>query len=50
MDIQIESFGFAWEGPSKQKKRTKRDSKEINKLFLEQQKDVENLIKDGATA
>ena len=35
--IQVESFGISWEGPSKQKKKSKRDSKEIKKHFLEQQ-------------
>ena len=39
MDIQIESFCITWEGPIKQNKRTKRDSKEINKLFIEQQEE-----------
>ena len=44
MDIQIESFGISWEGPSRQKKKTKRDSKEINKLFLEQNEELDNLL------
>ena len=34
MEIQVESFGITWEGPSKQKKKTKRDSKETKELFL----------------
>ena len=29
MEIQVESFGITWEGPSKQKKKSKKDSKEI---------------------
>ena len=44
MNIQVESFGITWEGPSKQKKRSKRDSKEINELFLEQQEELDELI------
>ena len=35
MEIQVESFGITWEGPSKQKKKAKRDSKETKELFLE---------------
>ena len=50
MDIQIESFGISLEGPSKQKKRTKRDSNEINKLFIEQQEELDDLIEEGASA
>ena len=35
LGIQVESVGISWEGPSRQKKKTKRNSKEINKLFQE---------------
>ena len=50
MDIQIESFGISWEGPSKQKKRTKQDSKKINQLFLEQQEELDDLLEEGSSA
>ena len=49
MDIQIESLGFTWEWPSKQKKRSKRDSKEINELFIEQQGELDDLIEEVAS-
>ena len=47
LGIQIESFCISWEGPSRQKKKTKRDSKEINKLFQEQQEELDNLLEEG---
>ena len=34
MKIQVESFRKPWEGPSKQKKKAKRDSKETKELYL----------------
>ena len=37
LSIQVESFGISWEGPSRQKKKTKMASKEINRLLQEQQ-------------
>ena len=49
MDIQIESFGISWEGPSKQKKITNWDSKEIYELVLEQQEELDDLIEEGAS-
>ena len=42
--------GKLWEGPSRQKKKTKRDSKEINKLFREQQEELDQLLYEGSTA
>ena len=36
MEIQVKSFGITWEGPSKQKKMVKRDSKELKELYLTQ--------------
>ena len=48
MEIQEESFGITWEGASKQMKKSKRDSKEIKELFLEQQKELDELIEVGA--
>ena len=43
MEIQLESFGITWEGPSKQKKMAKRDSKENKELHLKQQEELNEL-------
>ena len=42
LDIQIESFSITWEGPRTQKK--KRDSKELNQLFREQNEEMDKLL------
>ena len=49
MEIQVESFGITWEGPSKQKKMVKRDSKETKELYLKQQEELNELIEEGAS-
>lgn len=49
MVIQVESFGITWEGPSKQKKLVKRDSKEIKEIYLKQQEELNELIAEGAS-
>ena len=50
MVIKVESFGISWEENSRQKNKTNKDSKEINKLFLEQQEELDNLSEEGACA
>ena len=49
MEIQVESFGITWEGPSKKKKMVKRDSKETKELYLKQQEELNELIEEGAS-
>ena len=48
MEIQVESSGITWEGPSKQKKMAKRNRKETKKLYLKQQEELNELIEEGA--
>ena len=48
LDIQIESFGITWEGPGKQKK--KRDSKELNQLFREQNEEMDKMLEKWYSA
>ena len=49
MEIQVKSFGITWEGPSKQKKLVKRDSKELKEIYLKQQEELDELIAEGAS-
>ena len=49
MEIQVKSFGITWEGPSKQKKMVKKDSKELKELYLKQHEELEELIAEGAS-
>ena len=49
MEIQVESFGKTWEGPSKQKKMVKRDSKETKELYLKQQEELNEFIEEGTS-
>ena len=50
LDIQIESFGITWEGQGKQKKKMKRDSKELNQLFKEQNEEMDKMLEEGSSA
>ena len=50
LSIQVESFGISWEGPTRQKNKTKRDSKDINKQFQEQEEELDQLLKEGTSA
>ena len=50
LDIQIESFCITWEGPGTQKKKKKRDSKELNQIFSEQNEEMDKILKEGYSA
>ena len=47
IDIQIESFGITWEGQGIQKKKKKRDSKELNQLFRVQNEEMDIMLEKG---
>ena len=46
----MKSFGITWEGPSKQKKMVKRDSKELKELYLTQHEVLEEIIAEGPSS
>ena len=49
-DILIESFGITWKktgGSSNNKKRKKKSHKQLKEIFLDQQKETDDLIKAG---
>ena len=45
-NIQLESFGTTWRGEAKKKKK-KKDSKEIRDIYLEEQQELQDLLKEG---
>ena len=47
LDIQLESFGIIWQAPGKGKKTKKRENRELNQLYKEQQEELDEMIKQG---
>ena len=47
-EMQREAFGVTWVGPRKKTKVKKRDSKELNEMYQEQQEELGLLIEEGA--
>ena len=45
IDLQIKSFGITWKGGSKKKKG--KSSKDIKDIYLEQQKELNDMIEEG---
>ena len=46
-EIKIDSFGIIWQAPGGGKKSKKRENKEINEMYEEQQKELDELIEKG---
>ena len=49
LKAQKKCFGTIWIGPKKQKKGTKRSSKDLKELFKEQCEELDELIETGSS-
>ena len=47
MEIQVLSFGIIWRTPGIGKKAKKKENRELNILYKEQQEEIEELIRQG---
>ena len=50
LDIQIESFGITQEGQGIHKNKIKRDRKDLNKLFSEQNEEMDKMLEEEYSA
>ena len=46
-EIKIDSFGIIWQAPGGGKKTKKRENRELNKMYEDQQKELDELIEKG---
>ena len=47
LEIQIDSFGIIWQAPGGGKKTKKRENRELNQLYKEQQEELDQMIEQG---
>ena len=46
-EIQIASFGITWQAPGKGKKAKRKENRELDQLYKEQQEELDDLIEKG---
>ena len=46
-EIQIKAFGIIWQAPGKGKKTKRRENRDLNQLFKEQQEELDEMIEKG---